>query len=139
MSGPVLSWSKMRRRGLLLIAVLGVVAVNMIVVVAFLPDPAPPPNTSTGQRLYLLRCATCHGTRGTGSWRATLFLIRPGNLADSRRMAGFSDQYLFDIIKHGGSPLGKPGMPSFGFHLSDAEIRELAAYVRSLSAGGSSP
>lgn len=124
----------MRQRGLLVLAALGVVAVNMIVVAHFLPDPAPPPNASPAQRVYYLRCVTCHGTVGTGSWRATLSLIQPGNLADSRRMAGFSDQYLFDIIKLGGSPIGKPGMPSFGSHLSDAEIKELVAYVRSLSA-----
>ncbi|MBI4562165.1 MAG: cytochrome c, partial [Candidatus Rokubacteria bacterium] len=118
------SWSKAGRWGLLLIALLGVVAVNMIVIAAFLPDPAPPPRASPSQRLYFLHCVTCHGTRGTGSWRATLFLIRPGNLADSRRMAGFSDQYLFDLIRLGGSPIGKPGMPSFGFHLSEGQIKE---------------
>ncbi len=119
-----------------MLAALGVIAVNAVVVVAFLPDPAPPPNASPGQRLYYLRCVTCHGIHGTGSWRATLFLIRPGNLADRRRMAALPDQYLFDIIKHGGAPLGKPGMPSFGFHLSEAEIRELVAYIRTLSAPG---
>ncbi len=135
----MLSWSKMRRRELLVLAALGVIAVNAIVVVAFLPDAAPPPNASPGQGLYYLRCVTCHGARGTGSWRATLFLIRPGNLADSKRMVNLPDQYLFDIIKLGGAPLGKPGMPSFGFHLRDAEIKELVAYVRSLSAPKGSP
>lgn len=120
-------------------AALGVVAVNVIVIVAFLPDPAPPPNASPGQQLYFLRCVSCHGTRGSGTWRATLFLVRPGDLADSRRMTTLPDQYLFDIIKHGGAPLGKPGMPGFGFHLSDAEIRELVAHVRSLSAQKGSP
>lgn len=124
----------MRRRALLLLAAVGVIAVNVIVVAAFLPDPAPPPNASPTERLYFLRCVSCHGVRGTGSWRATLFLIRPGNLADSRRMAALPDQYLFDIIKHGGATIGKPGMPGFGFHLSDAEISELVAYLRSLSA-----
>lgn len=124
----------MRRRALLLLGAVGVIAVNVIVVAAFLPDPAPPPNAPPAQQRYFLRCVSCHGTRGTGSWRATFFLIRPGNLADSRRMAALPDQYLFDIIKHGGATIGKPGMPGFGFHLSDAEIRELVAYVRSLSA-----
>lgn len=128
----MLFWSTMRRRGLLLVAALGVVAVNVIVVAAFLPDPAPPPNASPRERLYFLRCVTCHGVRGTGSWRATLLLMRPGNLADSKRMATLPDQYLFDLIKHGGSTVGKPGMPSFGFHLSDAEISELVAYLRRL-------
>jgi len=122
----------MLRRGLLLAAALGVIALNVIVVAAFLPDPAPPPDASPGERLYFLRCVTCHGVRGTGSWRATLTLIRPGNLADAQRMAALPDQYLFDLIKHGGATIGKPGMPSFGFHLSDSEIRELVAYLRRL-------
>ncbi len=127
----------MGRRAVLVVAALAVVAVNVIVVVAFLPDPAAPPGASPAQRLYYLRCVNCHGTRGTGSWRAMFFLIRPGNLADSRRMATLPDRYLFDIIKHGGAPLGKPGMPAFGFHLNDGEIGELVAYLRTLSVDAS--
>jgi mono/diheme cytochrome c family protein len=97
----------------------------------FLPHPVPRNATPT-QRLYLTQCATCHGANGQGSWRATLFLIRPGNLADPKTLDGLPDQYLFDLIKHGGATIGKPGMPAFGFHLSDEEIRELIRYVRSL-------
>lgn len=129
----------MGRRGFLVLAALGVLAANAIVVVAFLPEPAPPPNAAPAERLYYLRCATCHGVGGRGSWRAVVFLIQPGNLADTRRMAALPDQYLFDIIKHGGAPIGKPGMPGFGFHLSDAEIRELVAYVRRLPVKTGSP
>ncbi|MFQ5899111.1 MAG: c-type cytochrome [Candidatus Methylomirabilia bacterium] len=129
----------MRRRGLLLLAALGVIAANVIVVAAFLPPPSAPPNASRAERLYFLRCATCHGPRGEGSWRSTLFLVRPGNLADPDRMAGLPDQYLFDIIRHGGAPLGKPGMPSFSSHFSDGEIRELLIYVRTLSRGNTPP
>jgi mono/diheme cytochrome c family protein len=47
-------------------------------------------------------------------------------------MAPLPDRYLADIIRHGGSTLGKPGMPSFGFVLNDAEIDALVQYVRSL-------
>jgi hypothetical protein len=47
-------------------------------------------------------------------------------------MASLPDRYLADLIRHGGSSLGKPGMPSFGFVLSDAEIDALVQYVRSL-------
>ncbi|MFQ5829922.1 MAG: c-type cytochrome [Candidatus Methylomirabilia bacterium] len=123
----------MGRGGLLLLAALGVIAVNVIVAAAFLPRPSPSPDASPAERNYFLRCVTCHGTTGEGSWRATIFLIRPGNLAVPHRMATVSDQYLFDIIKHGGASLGRPGMPSFAFHLPDSEIEELVAYVRSLS------
>ena len=85
-----------------------------------------------GHGLYAQHCASCHGSSGTGSWRAWLFLIRPGNLADAKQMDVLSDQYLFDLIKHGGANIGKPGMPAFGFHLKDEEVRDLVAYVRSL-------
>ncbi|MBI4588309.1 MAG: cytochrome c [Candidatus Rokubacteria bacterium] len=123
----------MTPRWVLLLAAIGVIFLNAIVFAVFWPAPAPPPDASPAQRLYLARCATCHGVRGNGSWRATLFLIRPGNLSDPRRMQALSDQYLFDITKNGGAPIGRPGMPAFGFHLSDAEIRDLARYLRTLA------
>jgi mono/diheme cytochrome c family protein/pimeloyl-ACP methyl ester carboxylesterase len=97
-------------------------------------DPPPPPGAPRSQQLYIRFCASCHGLHGGGSWRSTLLLIRPGNLADRSRMQALTDQYLFDLVKQGGAPVGKPGMPAFGFHLTDAEIGELVAYVRSLSA-----
>jgi mono/diheme cytochrome c family protein len=100
---------------------------------AMLSFPHPVPKRATpAQRLYLSHCATCHGANGEGSWRATIFLMRPGNLADPRAMAGLSDEYLFLLIRNGGAALGKPGMPAFGYHLSDDEIRELIHYLRTL-------
>ena len=104
-------------------------------VLALLFVPHPVPKTATAvQRAYLTRCATCHGANGRGSWRATLFFIRPGDLTDREAMSRLSDDYLFDIIKSGGATIGKPGMPAFGYHLTDAEIRALVAHVRMLSA-----
>jgi mono/diheme cytochrome c family protein len=98
-----------------------------------LNDPRPPSGASRGERLYYAYCIECHGRDGRGSWRAALFLLRPGNLADSTRMSSHTDRYLFDIIKHGGSPVGRPGMPAFGYHLSDDDIQALAAYIRTLA------
>jgi mono/diheme cytochrome c family protein len=97
-----------------------------------LTDPRPPAGASRGERLYYAYCVECHGRDGRGSWRAALFLLRPGNLADSARMATHSEQYLFDLVKHGGAPLGRPGMPSFGYHMSDDDIRTLVTYLRTL-------
>lgn len=122
------------RRGLR-IAVLALALSSLAALLAalLLPERPPPPGASSDERLYASLCASCHGPRGRGSWRATLLLIRPGNLADPSRMRALTDQHLLDLIKHGGAPIGQPGMPAFGFHLTDAEITELAAYVRSLS------
>ncbi len=97
----------------------------------FLPHPVP--RTATpAQRLYLSNCATCHGARGDGSRRATLFFMRPGDLTDARRMAPLSNDYLFTLVKSGGATLGKPGMPGFGYHLTDEQIRDLIRYLRTL-------
>ena len=99
-----------------------------------LNDPRPPAGAERGERLWYARCVECHGVDGRGSWRAALFLIRPGDLTDRHRMAGQSDQYLVTIIKNGGAPLGRPGMPAFGGALSDADVEALVGWVRGLSA-----
>jgi mono/diheme cytochrome c family protein len=97
-----------------------------------LDPPRPPAGASRAQRLYYAFCVTCHGPDGRGSWHAALFLIRPGNLADADRPGARTDAALFDIIKHGGAPVGRPGMPAFGSQLSDEDLRALVGYVRSL-------
>ena len=124
----------MRWRWILIIA--GPALVLLIgSVLALLLLPHPVPNTATaGQRLFLSYCAECHGANGHGSWRAILFFLRPGDLSDPRTLAPLSDEYLFDLIKSGGATIGKPGMPAFGYHLSDDQIREVLRYVRGLAA-----
>jgi mono/diheme cytochrome c family protein len=98
-----------------------------------LDTPKPPPGTDRAQRLYYGFCASCHGVDGRGSWRAALFLVRPGDLTDAARIQTLSDGYLFDLIKHGGAPIGRPGMPAFGATLSDEDITLLVRYVRKLA------
>src|SRR5919201_4589738 len=127
------------RRPAVVLAV-AIVAIGLVTggLAWLLDTPKPPPGADRAQRLYLAFCASCHGTDGRGSWRAALFLVRPGNLADPGRLASRSDVYLFDLIKHGGAPIGRPGMPAFGSLLSDSDIEDLVRYVRELGgrAGG---
>jgi mono/diheme cytochrome c family protein len=131
--------ARLRSRALLALAAslatIGLVAGGL----AWLLDtPRPPRNASRGERLYYAFCVTCHGTDGRGSWRAWLFFIRPGDLGDPVRMRSHSDPYLHDIIKHGGAPFGRPGMPAFGFHLGDDDTQALVRYLRELSEGARS-
>ena len=98
-----------------------------------LDTPKPPRGAPKVERLYLGLCATCHGADGQGSWRAALFLVRPGKLSDVAALDRRSDQYLFDLIKNGGAPIGRPGMPAFGSTLTESDIKGLVAYVRTLS------
>jgi mono/diheme cytochrome c family protein len=124
----------MRRSLLALAVVLAAIGLFTAGLAWLLDTPGPPAGASTGERLYRALCSDCHGVDGRGSWRAALFLINPGDLTDRRRMSGYPDQYLFDIIKHGGAPIGRPGMPGFGSRLDDAAVRALVEYVRALGA-----
>ena len=123
----------MRRPLIVLVLAIAAIGVFAAGLAALLDTPRPPRGASRGERLFYALCVTCHGVDGRGSWRASLFLIRPGNLADAGRLDQRSDQYLVDIIKNGGAPIGRPGMPAFGAALSEEEIRELVAFVRGLS------
>jgi mono/diheme cytochrome c family protein len=122
----------MRRAVLILLLAIGGIGILTGGLAWLLNDARPPAGAGRGERLYYAYCVECHGRDGRGSWRAALFLLRPGDLADAQRMATHTDQYLVDIVKNGGAALGRPGMPAFGYHLSDDDIRALVAYVRTL-------
>ncbi|MBI2197772.1 MAG: cytochrome c [Candidatus Rokubacteria bacterium] len=125
----------MKRKWLLIIAgPAALLAAGSLAASLVLPHPIP--RTATpAQRLYLTHCASCHGANGQGSWRATLLLIRPGNLADPRVTNGMSDEYLHALIRNGGATIGMPGMPAFGFHLSEEQVQGLVRHLRALGRG----
>src|SRR3989475_8640568 len=75
-----------------------------------------------GQALYATQCALCHGPSGQGDGpSAAGFATKPSNLADGRLMNGLPDDFLANVIKHGGSGHGRPpGLPAFRGNLSGA-------------------
>jgi mono/diheme cytochrome c family protein len=123
----------MRRPVLVLVVVLAVIGAFTGGLAMLLDTPRPRAGATKGEALYLALCATCHGADGKGSWRAALFLVRPGDLANPVTIGQRSDKYLFDLIKHGGAPIGRPGMPAFGSTLTDEEIVEVVRYARGLA------
>jgi mono/diheme cytochrome c family protein len=91
-----------------------------------------------GKRLYEANCATCHGPHAQGAVKAgtEISIIaerggkQPPDLTDEAWDHGSTDTAIFTAIKQG-IPLGM--MPPYEGRLSDAEIRNVVAYVRSLS------
>ena len=93
----------------------------------------------TGQSLYDLHCAACHGATGDGNGPAAVWLYpKPRNFStglfkiQSTPSGSLpADEDLYNSITRG---LGGSSMPAFNY-LSESERRELVQYVKHLTAG----
>jgi mono/diheme cytochrome c family protein len=97
-------------------------------------------DAKAGKAKYELLCAACHGTGGKGDGPAAAGLNpKPADLSDRDYLSTLSDQYLFEVIKEGGSQVKKsPLMPAWRAALSDKEIASVITYLRGLPAGKAS-
>ena len=87
-------------------------------------SPGQPPTPSPAAGLFQQNCASCHGTDGKGARSAGT-----PDFTNRSIQSGFSDQQILNTIRN-----GKPGrMPAWSGKLSDAQIMELAAYIRSFA------
>lgn len=104
----------------------------MAVPVSFAAEKGDP---KAGKARYDLLCGSCHGTSGKGDGPAAAALTpKPRDHSDGKYMNTLTDKYFFDIIKGGGASAGKsPLMPPWAGQLSDQDIRNLVAYIRSLA------
>ena len=94
-----------------------------------------PTDTDMGRHDYELYCASCHGERGdaTGLLAATLG-TRPADHTDGSYMNALSDEHLFVVIQQGGAAVGKSReMAGWGETLTEPQIRNLVAFIRSLA------
>ena len=91
-----------------------------------------------GRVLYEYYCALCHGKRGAadGFNSSTLDKL-PKKHTDATYMATLSDTQIQLIIREGGPALGlSPATPPWGGVLTDREISDLTAFIRTLSQTG---
>ena len=88
-----------------------------------------------GQAIYSLYCVTCHGQTGKGDGPAAVALNpRPADHTDAIFMGGLTDANIYQAIKGGGVSIGKsPLMAPWGAIVPEQGLRDLVAYVRSLS------
>src|SRR5262249_55885646 len=93
------------------------------------------PVVQRGQQLFGQYCATCHGPGGKGDGISAQGLpIKPQDLTIGAQLNPLPDHFLFEIIAHGAQSVGlSPLMPGFKPYLSDLQIEEVIAYVRTLA------
>jgi len=80
-------------------------------------------------------CVPCHGPQGKGDGMLAETLgqgIKPRNLSDAKLLSIRTDDFLFKVIKNGGASVGfSEALMSFGQTLTDKEIENIIAYLRS--------
>lgn len=92
------------------------------------------PGTLTpGERLYQTACVTCHGARGTGAPQALVGFDTPiPDFTDCNFATREAHGDWIAVVHKGGPARGfSRRMPAFGDALSDEEIDQVVAYVRS--------
>jgi len=87
-------------------------------------------DVAAGKAKYDTICASCHGATGKGDGLAAVALTpKPADLSKTL----LDSAGLANIIKNGGPAVGKsPIMAGFGGTLSDVEIENVAAYIKTL-------
>lgn len=91
-------------------------------------------DAKAGRQVHVSNCQRCHGPQGKGDGPAgKLLKTKPADWTNKQKMSGLSDDYLIKIISGGGGSVGKSTlMPAFKGKLSDAQIRDVIAFIRSL-------
>jgi len=106
---------------------------------------APAGSPADGRTLYVHHCSACHGAfaKGDGPIGERLWAehkVRPRDLTDSSYIATRSDKELFAVVSRGGGHFKKSTfMPAWTVTLSPEQIRDVVAYVRSVSRTASQP
>lgn len=109
--------------------------------------PTPPPvaepqcpegslrgDAAAGASTYQQFCAICHGQGGRGDGPAAPKDPPPADHTDKAYMGSLTDCEVYTVISKGGASIGKsPLMAPWAAVLNDEQIRDVLAFVRSLS------
>jgi mono/diheme cytochrome c family protein len=90
--------------------------------------------TRQGQAVYRHYCQACHGEAGAGDgFNAYNLDPHPRDLSDPAFQKAKSDADLADAIRRGGAGVGLSAlMPPWGHTLSERQVADLVAFLRSL-------
>jgi len=112
----------------IMMSVMGVVTL-LSVATAVLVAPAFGADLAKGKSIYGDKCLKCHGEKGKGDGRKAADLEKkPADYTDKAKMAKFTDEDLKKAVKEGKKP-----MPAFGKKLTDEQIDNVIAYIRTFA------
>lgn len=97
-----------------------IIKINLLVLTYFyFSSPILAADVFKGREIYMRECMACHGNAGEGNM--------PGlpNFTESQSLFK-TDNQLMDIVRD-----GRGIMPGFGGLLTDEDIRDVTAYLRS--------
>ncbi len=97
----------------------------LLFAVAILFLTTPPVHAQSGAALFKEKCAPCHGTDGKGD-NAMVKVLKVRDLS-SDDVQKQTDAQLTEVIEN-----GKGKMPAYKGKLTDAQIKQLVNYIRSL-------
>ena len=101
----------------------------LAVVVAALARSGSLQTPVTGQDIYRVRCAMCHGVEGRGDGTAAAAMNpRPTNLTARAQRTALADSAVAAVVTN-----GRRAMPAFGRMLTKAQVDSVVAYVRTLA------
>jgi mono/diheme cytochrome c family protein len=84
-----------------------------------------------GNQLFQRYCRGCHGPDGRGE--GMTFQPHINNLTRKDYIEFIPDGFLYTVITEGGAAVGKSGfMPSWKSTLSDQDIKDVIAFIRTL-------
>ncbi len=99
-----------------------------------LPDGELRGDAEVGQDIYLENCAECHGYDGKAEVIVMHMDELPGDQSDAEYMSTLTDAFLYLAICRGGEAVGRSlVMPAWGDLFTDREIKDLVAWIRTLS------
>lgn len=88
-------------------------------------------DAARGGKLYMRYCRGCHGADGRGG--AHTFMPHIDTLTKRDYIEFLPDGYLYTVIAEGGEAVGKSSyMPAWQAELSDEDIKDIIAHIRSL-------
>ncbi len=94
------------------------------------------PQVARGRVLYDRHCAECHGVQGrgpAGDWRIrdAEGMFPPPPLDDSAHAWHHPTAVLLEMVREG-SPQGQGNMPAWKDKLSEQDMQDVVAYIKSL-------